>query len=98
MSRENVELSQRVFDAVNRHDLGALLTLMATDVEAGSFLVAIEGGYHGHDGIRRWWGSTLQVFPDWAVEVVEVRDLGDLTLTTVLNRGHGTGSDAPLEQ
>jgi ketosteroid isomerase-like protein len=98
MSQENVELAQRVFDAVNRHDLGALLTLMDADVEAVSLLVGIEGGYHGHEGIRRWWGSMLGVFPDWAAEVVEVRDLGDLTLITAVNLGHGAGSDAPLEQ
>jgi ketosteroid isomerase-like protein len=98
MSQENVELSHRVYDAVNRHDLGALLTLMDADVEAVSLLVAMEGGYHGHDGIRRWWGNMLDVFPDWAVEVVEVRDLGDLTLTTAVNHGHGASSDAPLVQ
>jgi hypothetical protein len=71
---------------------------MDADVEAVSLLVAMEGGYHGHDGIRRWWGNMLDVFPDWAVDVVEVRDFGDLTLSTVVNRGHGAGSDAPLEQ
>ena len=63
MSQENVRLSHRAFDAVNRHDLGAFLTLMAADVEAVSLLVPMEGSYHGHDGIRRWWGSMHDVFP-----------------------------------
>ena len=56
------------------------------------------GGYHGHDGIRRWWGNMLDVFPDWSLDVVEVRDLGDLTLSAVVTRGHGASGDTPLEQ
>ena len=57
---------------------------MDAEVEAVSLLVAMGGGYHGHDGIRRWWGNMLDVFPDWAADVVEVRDLGDLTLSAVV--------------
>jgi hypothetical protein len=98
MSQENVELTHQSFDALNRHDLGAFLTLIDTGVEAAPLLVAVEGGYHGHDGVRRWWGNMHDAFPDWAVEVVEVRDHGDLTLTALVILGHGAGSDAPLEQ
>jgi ketosteroid isomerase-like protein len=97
MSQENVELAHRAFDALNRRDLGAYLALMEDDVEAVPRLVAMEGGYHGHDGIRRWWQNLLDAFPDYTVEVVEVRDLGDLTFIALRNRGHGAGSDAPIE-
>ena len=69
---------------------------MDAEVEAVSLLVAMGGGYHGHDGIRRWWGNMLDVFPDWAADVVEVRDLGDLTLSAVVTRGHGASSDLRL--
>jgi ketosteroid isomerase-like protein len=41
--------------------------------------------------------NLLDVFPDFAVEVVEVRDLGDLTLMTVRTRGHGSDTDTPFE-
>jgi ketosteroid isomerase-like protein len=97
MSQENVELAHRAFDALNRRDLGAFLALMDDDVEAVPRLVAMEGGYHGHDGIRRWWQNLLDAFPDYSVEIVEVRDLGDLTFIALRNRGHGAGSDAPIE-
>ena len=53
---------------------------------------------HGHDGIRRWWKDLFDVFPDFSVEVVEVRDLGDLTLAALRARGHGAGSDTPTEE
>ncbi len=98
MSQENVELAHRLFDAVNRDDLDAALALMDDDVEAVPRLAAMEGGYHGHDGIRRWWENLHDVWPDFTIEVVEVRDLGDLTVAHLRGRGHGVGSDVPLEQ
>ncbi len=97
MSQENVALAHQAYDAVDRRDLGAFLALMADDVEAVSFLVAMEGDYHGHAGIRRWWENLHDVFPDYTIEVVEERDLGDLTLATLRNRGHGAVSDTPFE-
>ena len=75
MSQENVEIVRRAFDAVNRRDLDGFLALMDDEVEAVSVLVAMEGEYQGHAGIRRWWQNLLDVFPDFNVEVVEVRDL-----------------------
>jgi ketosteroid isomerase-like protein len=98
MSRENVELHVRGLDAVNRRDLDALLAVMDPDVEAASALVAIEGGYHGHDGMRRWWENLFAVFPDFTLEVDEVRDFGDVTVAALRNRGHGADSATPFEQ
>jgi ketosteroid isomerase-like protein len=97
MSRENVELSRQASDAVNRRDLATLLALMDDDVETVSLLVAVEGSYHGRDGVRRWWTNLLDAFPDYAAEVLEVRDLGDLTVAALSIRGHGAGSDTPVE-
>ena len=98
MSQENVELASRAYDAVNRRDLDGFLALMDDEVKAVSVLVAMEGEYQGHAGIRRWWQNMLDVFPDFNVEVVEVRDLGgDSTLATLHWRGHGTGSGTPID-
>jgi hypothetical protein len=38
------------------------------------------------------------VFPDFTVEVVEVRDVGALTVNAVRVRGHGLGSETPFEE
>jgi ketosteroid isomerase-like protein len=97
MSQENVELTYQVFGAFNRRDLGAFLALMDADVEAGSRLAAMEGGYHGHDGIRQWWQNLLDAIPDYTLEPVEARELEDLTLTMLRTRGHGADSDTPVE-
>jgi ketosteroid isomerase-like protein len=100
MSKENVELVRRAVDAFNARDLDVSLALMDDDVEVIPRAVSMEGGshYQGHDGVRRWWKDLLGVFPDFTIEVVEVRDLGDLTLATMRLRGHGAGSDTPTEE
>jgi ketosteroid isomerase-like protein len=98
MSQENVEAAYRAYDAFNRRDLGAFLAVMDTDVKAVSRLAAVDGGYHGHDGIRRWWSNLLEAFPDFTMEVIELRDLGSLTIAELRTRGHGAGSDLPIEQ
>ena len=69
---------------------------MDADVEAVSRLVAMEGGYHGHDGIRHWWQNLFDAFTDWTVETVEARELGNLTLAALRSRGHGADSGTPF--
>jgi ketosteroid isomerase-like protein len=98
MSQENVELYHRAIDAYNRRDLDGFLALMDDDVEAVSRLAAIEGGYHGHAGTRRWWENLFEILPDITVEVIEVRDRGDQTLATIRLRGHGADSKAPFDE
>ena len=98
MSQENVELVHRVLDAFNRRDLDAALALMHVDVEFGSRIAAMEGGFHGHDGIRRWWRTILDASPDRRIEILEVRDLDDMTLTRARARGHGGVSQIPYEE
>ena len=96
MSQENVELYRRGIEAFNRRDLDAFLALAHADVVGVSRVLAIEGdSYRGHDGTREWWNDLLGVFPDFRIEVVRVRDAGDLTVSELQNSAHGEGSDAP---
>jgi SnoaL-like domain len=72
---------------------------LAEGVRADPRLAPMEGGYHGHDGVRSWWKNLLDGIPDFTVEVVDVRDLGnDLVLVVVHSRGHGAQSAAPFEE
>jgi ketosteroid isomerase-like protein len=98
MSQENVELVHQTVDAFNRRDLDAFLALMDPGVEFTPHVVVMEGGYQGHDGVRRWWQDLLEVFPGWQVEAVEVRDLGNLTLAELRIGGHGGESGTPVNQ
>ncbi|MGZ5320893.1 MAG: nuclear transport factor 2 family protein [Solirubrobacterales bacterium] len=98
MSQENVELTRRAFQAFNDRDLDAVLACLHDEVEAFPRLAAVEGGYRGHDGVRRWWAQLLRTFPDFHVEILEVRDLGGFMVVAALRlRGHGAESDTPID-
>ncbi len=96
MSQENVDLYLEMLDAFNRRDWDAFMARTDKDIEVESRLVAMEGGYHGHDGLRRWWDTFLGAFPDYTLEVEELRDLGDVTLVHARGWGHGVTSETPL--
>ena len=99
MSQENVELTHRVYDAFRLGDLDTLLALYDPDVEAEPTGGVVFGtSYHGHDGARKFWDELFSAFPDFSAEIVEVRDLGNLVLGVVRFRGHGAGSEVPVEQ
>jgi ketosteroid isomerase-like protein len=99
MSQENVELLRRAHAAFVGRDLAGLLALCDPDVEVVSLLLDVEGGhpYRGHDGIRTWYRSLLDVYPDFGSEIEEVRELGEATIARMHQSGRGRGSDAPIE-
>jgi hypothetical protein len=96
MSQENLELARRAADAFNRRDWDACVALVDPEIAIESRLVAMEGAYHGHEGLRRWWDDFLGAFPDYKIEIEELRDLGDVTLAHIRGWGHAAGSDLPL--
>jgi hypothetical protein len=85
-----------MYEAFNRRDLDAMLALMHDDVEIEPRLGAMDGAYHGHEGVRRWWSSLLDYLPDYTAEVEELRDLEGVVLAHVRGRGHGAASLAPV--
>jgi ketosteroid isomerase-like protein len=94
MSEETVERTRRAFHAFNRRDLDAFLALIDPEVEFTTRYMEMEGDsyYRGQDGIREWWRDLLAIFPDFSVEVLEVRDLGDSGIAALRVRGHGVDS------
>ena len=92
MSQENVHAVRSTFEAFQRRDLGVFLSCFDPDVEDRSLVLEVEGAYHGHDGIRRWWDGVLAVFPDWNPTIVDSRDLGERVVSRVRAEGRGTGS------
>ena len=96
MSQENVDLTRAMADAFNRRDWAAFVALTDEKIDVESRLVAMEGAFHGHEGLRRWWDAFLGAFPDYTIEIDELRDLGDVTLGHLRGWGHGAGSATPL--
>jgi ketosteroid isomerase-like protein len=98
MPQDDVDRINQVVDAVNARDLDAYLALMHDDVEVVSRLAPIEGSYHGHDGIRAWWDSVLGTWPDFHIEVVDVRAAGDdVSIGELRLHGVGAGSGIPSD-
>ena len=98
MSQENVAGYRSAVDALNQRDLDGFLALMDEEVDTRSRLATIEGGYHGHDGVRRWWRDLFAALPDFTVEVVDVRASDDVTIAEIRNRARGADSRAPVSE
>jgi GH15 family glucan-1,4-alpha-glucosidase len=96
MSVENVELHLRAVEAFNHGDLDAFLALSHEEIETESRLAAMEGGYQGHEGVRRWWRNLFDFFSDYKVEVEELDDLCEVTLALQRAEAHGAASTTPL--
>jgi ketosteroid isomerase-like protein len=79
MSRENVELVERLWAAMNSGDLEAVLASCHPDVELDwSRAIGPEPGvYHGHDGLRRFAQSYQDVFDEIVLDAEEFIDAGD---------------------
>ena len=43
-------------------------------------------------------GGQTDAFPDYSIDVGEIRDFGNTTLAALRILGHGSGSGAPFEQ
>ena len=69
---------------------------MDENVEALAQATALEGRYTGRAGIRQWWDDLLGAFPDWTIEGLDVREVGDLTLMAFEASGHAAGSGMPM--
>ena len=81
-------------------DVDGVLREAAEDVV---FLVArsaLEGAYHGHDGLREFLADNASNFEVFRLDLSDVRDLGDrvLAIGTVHIRGRGGGveTDTPI--
>ena len=100
MSQENVEAFRRMVEAGNRGDVDGVLREAAEDVVFLAARSAVEGGYHGHDGLREFLTDDEANFEVFRVDLSDVRDLGDrvLALGTIHIRGRGGGveTDIPM--
>jgi ketosteroid isomerase-like protein len=105
-SEELEELVRKGIETYNRRDVEAHLSLWDPECEWLPFLTAGtegENAYRGHDGIRRWFRDTDEMFSEVKWEVQEVRDLGDdrgVILGTIRARGRVSGAEvsSPLGQ
>jgi ketosteroid isomerase-like protein len=103
MSKENVEIVRRVYDAVARGDAGAVLALYDPDIEIdGSRLPesVLSGRTHrrGHKELRsvtREWNEAWTSAEDRCEELI---DAGEHVISVVTRRGRGRTSGVEVEK
>jgi ketosteroid isomerase-like protein len=98
VAHANVDAYTSAVEAWNRGDIDGLLAYMDEEVEIHSFLVAMEGRFHGHDGVRRWWQSFQELLPDWRADVERIEPRGSATVARLRVTGHGRESGVPVDQ
>ncbi len=99
MSRENVELASKAFDALNQGGVEALLVYLDPEIEwisTPGFLPDAEDRF-GHEGVRRWFEMLGELFDDVRWEAEEFIDAGDRVMVAATTTARGKGSGIPAE-
>jgi ketosteroid isomerase-like protein len=97
MSRENVEVCLRAFEAIVRRDTEAALPHIDPEVELQSAIVGGAEGrsFRGHEGVSRWTAESEAIWAELRLDTEEIRDLGDQVL--IIGRLHATGRESGIE-
>lgn len=98
MSDADVRLVLGVFDAINRRDVGAVLDAYEPDAQmvtlTSSFLQ--DSGYEGHEGIKDYFSSMVDVWQDLTLSPEDTTDLDGHVLVQGHWRSRGKGSGAEV--
>jgi ketosteroid isomerase-like protein len=94
----NAELTRRGFELWNERRIDDLLEHFHEDAvwDMRPFGVPDMAVFQGHEGLRRFFAEWLQTFPDSTIEVEDVEERGDWTLSLVLQLVSGGSSGAPV--
>ena len=99
MADDNIAKVRRAYAAVLNRDFDALVAITHPDVVFTSMIRESEGGvYRGHEGMREFFESLLEVLPDWRPELEDVEDHGDRMLVRARIYASPPGGDVPMEQ
>jgi hypothetical protein len=83
-----MRLFQEDMEALSRGDMEAFLSVVDKDVVWIAARSAVEGAYHGHDGLRKFFADNEENFEVFEPGFREVRDLGDRILVFGTNCGN----------
>src|SRR4051794_8301613 len=97
MSQENVEVAQRVMQALGRRDAGELVAWADPEVEWHSFFALTEGGYRGDAGTREYMRDLGDAFDVGIAEVDDGLSIGSTVVFVGRIRYRGKGSGAESE-
>ena len=98
-----MEIVRQVLEAANRHDGASALALYDSTVvwdHTRGPIHELMGGpsvYHGHDGLRRWFGEFYEAWADVQAEILELVDAGEQVISITNYRARGGASGADVE-
>ena len=102
MSQENVEVVRRAYDAWNREDLDAFLSVVHPDAKwrgdgVEDLFIGIKTLYQGHAGFREWWNAVHEPWDYFKSHVQRMFVGGDYVVTVVRFEAKGRESGAQVE-
>jgi ketosteroid isomerase-like protein len=98
MSRENVEIVQKLFDAMGRGDIEAALRYVRPEGEWVNPAYAMESGTRrGLSGVRTALTALRDSFAELRFDISQMVDLDDRVLVTGTFSGVGRTSEAAFE-
>ena len=91
---------RRAVEAFLARDLDGILEVADEQIVLRSLLTEAERPlYHGHDGVRDWFGAVFGVFPDWRPEPRTASYDEDGSVVMCLDvTATGAESGAPVDQ
>jgi ketosteroid isomerase-like protein len=94
----NADLARRGFEHWNARRFDRLKEFFHEDAvwDMTPFGMPDMGAFHGHEGLKRFFAEWLQTFPDSTIEIEDVQERGDWTLSVVLQRVSGGASGTPV--
>ena len=106
MSKENVEIVRRVYEAAARRDASAVLACYDARIEwdvSRSPMARLVGGgvYHGHEGLRSFFRQYHEAWDAIQYEGAELIDAGGehvISVDTERTRGRASGVETELTQ
>jgi ketosteroid isomerase-like protein len=98
MARDDLQRVRDAWQAIDDNDFDAFVALVHPDVEFTSLVAEADADvYRGHAGVRKWWDSVREAFPDFWGDTIEVREIGpDQILAEI--RLCGTVDETRIEQ
>ena len=103
MSRENVEVIRRIYEAAAQRDSATIFSLYDPDVEwdgsrsRWAEILAGEARWRGHDELRSFFRRYYEIWEDFEDDVQELIDAGDQVISVVNSRGRGRVSGLNVE-
>ena len=98
MANETAERIERALRAYNEDGVEAMLPFIHPEFEMTTTaeVAAEPDTYRGHDGVRRYFGSFLEIMDEVRVEPTEIEARGDggLVRFNLVARGKATGIEA----